>query len=341
MVAGDEGTEVGGRIHGIPDSDIVPGTSQQPRHEGGVDPLLHIDASAIGAHLALGIEVRHHGGADRLLQIRIVEDDEGGLASQLHGHSLEGVCGGAHHLLAGAHLAGEGDLGHLGCLTQPGPDPAIPLHHVEDTGGHAGLDEDLRQLEGAKGRLLRGFEDHAVAAGQRRGCLPAGNLQRVVPGADPGADAQGLAAAVVKIGPQLLLIALDGGGKTGEELYAVSTGHHVHHGGLLPGLAGVGHLDGGQGVVALAQQGNGPQQDPATFDPAHGRPKGKTLLGTRNGGSLHGLIGHLDLVDDGPGSRIDHLEALARGIGQVTAVDKILITGQRHEFTPLGSVVAG
>lgn len=200
---------------------------------------------------------------------------------------------------------------------------------------------NLRQLEGTEGRLFRGFEDHAVAAGQRGGRLPAGNLQRVVPGADPGTDAEGFAAAVVKISPQLLLIALDGGSQAGEELNAVGASDYVHHRGFLPGLAGVGYLDGGKDIVTLTQQSHGPQQDPATLDPAHGRPERKTLLGTRNGGSLHCLIGHLDLVDDGPASRIDHLEVLARGIGQITAVDKILITLQRHEFTPLGSVVAG
>ena len=59
-----------------------------------MDVAMDVDAGAVGADFALGVEVAEHGGRYRLVQIGIGEDDERGLARKLHGRALHGGGGG-------------------------------------------------------------------------------------------------------------------------------------------------------------------------------------------------------------------------------------------------------
>ena len=73
-----------------------------------------------------------------------------------------------------------------------------PLHHLEHARRQAGLEENFLQLDGRERRQLGGFENHGIAAGERRRRLPAGNLQRIIPSADAGYHAQRFAPRVAE-----------------------------------------------------------------------------------------------------------------------------------------------
>src|SRR3546814_20488320 len=84
-----------------------------------------------------------------------------------------------------------------------------------DAVGQPGLGVDLRQLQRAERGQLGRLEDHGIAAGQRRRRLPAGDLDRVVPGADAGADAEWLAARVEEVADEVEMLAVQAGGGAG------------------------------------------------------------------------------------------------------------------------------
>ena len=47
---------------------------------------MHKDPGSIGADLALGEEVCHHGALDGVLQVAVGEEDQGRFPSQFQGH---------------------------------------------------------------------------------------------------------------------------------------------------------------------------------------------------------------------------------------------------------------
>ena len=203
------------------------------------------------------------------------------------------------------------------------------LHHVEHARRHARFGKDFRQLHRTHGGFLGWLEDHGVTAGQGRRGFPAGDLDRVVPGANAGTDAQGLPAGVVKITAQVLLVTFDGGCQAGKELNRIGTGDHIHGFCFLPGLASIAHLCGSQFIITLSQKRNRPKQNPAALDGSHGRPLGKTGAGTFNGGLLHGFIRHFHFVDNLTRGRVHHREGFAGAVGQETAMDEILNNRKR------------
>ena len=84
------------------------------------------------------------------------------------------------------------------------------LHHLEHPGGQSRLGKISSSLHRGERRQLGGLEDHGIAAGERRRGLPAGDLQRVVPGADAGHHAQRLAARVAeRLGAEIEVLAGD------------------------------------------------------------------------------------------------------------------------------------
>ena len=120
--------------------------------------------------------------------------------------------------------------------------------------GKSGLQKNLFQLHGREGRELRGFEDHGVAAGQGWRGFPAGDLQRVVPGADAGDHAQGFAARVAEgLRAEIDVLAAQGLREAGEILQAIRAGQHVHDQGFLDGLAGIARFELGEFSIARAQ----------------------------------------------------------------------------------------
>jgi hypothetical protein len=71
-------------------------------------------------------------------------------------------------------------------------DAAAADDHVEDALGQAGLDEDVGEGRGGRGRRPGGLHDHGVAEGERRRGLPRRDGDGEVPRGDQAVDADGL-----------------------------------------------------------------------------------------------------------------------------------------------------
>ena len=191
----DQRTDLGRRVHRV--AHAQQGAAfQQPRQETLCHATLHEYAGAVGADLALGVEVAHHRGGHRLLDIGVVENQQRRLAAELHRHPLERCRCGLHHFFAGGNRPGQRHLGHVGVCGEQGAGVATPLQHVENARWNPGLQVNFGQLERGHRCQLGGLEDHRVARRQRRRRFPAGDLQRVVPGPYSYAHAQRLAPGV-------------------------------------------------------------------------------------------------------------------------------------------------
>ncbi len=178
------------------------------------------------------------------------------------------------HLLAGRHRAGERDLCDRRMAGKCGADIAKALHDVEQAVRQAGLGEDLGQRQRGQRGSFRRLEDHGVAHGERGRGLPAGALDRIVPGADADADAERLAARIGEGSAEIDEIAVEAGDDAAEEFQRVGGGGGVGHQRFLDGLAGVERFQPRQLCIALAQQIGGAAQDAAALDRLQPRPGG-------------------------------------------------------------------
>ncbi|MCY1520900.1 hypothetical protein D9M68_556950 [compost metagenome] len=307
--------------------------------EAGLQGARYEHAGAVGADLAGAEEVGHHGDVGGAVEVGVFEDDQRRLAAQFHGHFLERGAGRAgHHLLAGGGAAGEGDFLDQRVLGQPLADFAAAAgEDVEHAVRHAGFGVDFRQLQHAQRSDFAGLEDHRVAGGQRRGGFPHGDLHRVVPGADAGDHAQGLAAGVDEAGlAQRDLLAFDGGDQAGVVLDHVGAGDDVHGAGFGQRLAGVQGFQLGQFVVALTQDVHGAAQDARTLHGGHRGPDLLALDGAGDGALDVVLAGALDLGQDFTVGRVDGLEAgAAAGVDVAAANVELLFFESGHGGCPL------
>ena len=216
--------------------------------------------------------------------------------------SVSAAC--AITLAPGADLAGERHLRHAGVTGERLADPGVALHHVEHARRHARFEVDLRQSRRGEGGELGRLEHHRVAAGERRRRLPARDLDRVVPRADPGADAQRLPSGVAPRRTEIDVRAVDRCGDAGEVLDAVGAREHVDGDRLGDRLAGVGDLELGELLVAGPQQAHCLGQHPAALGPGERPPCLETGAGGAHRGVDIGVRRLLHLPDDGPGGRI-------------------------------------
>ena len=113
----------------------------------------------------------------------------------------------------------------MGCQQGAGAPPA--LQDIEHAWRKPGLQIDLSQFHSGHGRELGRLENHGIASRKRGGRLPAGNLQRVVPGTNANADAQRFTPGVGKGILQRVLCASQSSRRTGEVLQAIGTALHV------------------------------------------------------------------------------------------------------------------
>ncbi len=197
-------------------------------------------------------------------------------------------------------------------LRQQPSGPGMAVHHLENAGRQAGLAIDLLELDGGKRREARGLEDHRVAEGERGSRLPAGDLQRVVPGADAGDDADGLPARVAEgLWAEVDVFARRALRERGEILEALGARDDVDDPGFLDRLAGVAGLERRQRVVALAQEFGCTAQDPGAFRPRERGPGGLRLSREAD----HGLdflgAGHRDVAEALAGRGIEGDQAIA------------------------------
>lgn len=224
---------------------------------------------------------------------------------------------------AGVGAAGERDLLDARVLGQPGADFAAAAgQNVEHTVRQAGFGEDFSQFQGGQRRHFAGLENHRVARGQCRSRFPQGDLDRVVPRADTGHNAQRLATGVDERGvTQRDLLAFNGRGQARVVFQYVGAGHDVDVTGFGVRLAGVQGFQCGQFIVALAQDVHGTAQDARTLHGGHGGPDLLAFFSADNG-AFDVFFGRtLHLGEDFAVSRVDGIEGcIAAGVG-VAAVD--------------------
>ena len=139
-------------------------------HELVVDVLVHEDAGARAAALAVVEEEPEVHLLHGLVDVHVAEDDGRGLAAELQGQGLD-----ARDLLDAhgrGHTAREGQLVHAAMLGQRlagrGAHAGNDVHHALR---EAGVDEDLTELQRGDGCLLGGLQHHAAASSERRGQL--------------------------------------------------------------------------------------------------------------------------------------------------------------------------
>jgi hypothetical protein len=156
---------------------------------------VHVKAVGGGAGLADVAHLGEHRPVDGRVEVGVGEDEEGGVAAQLHGDA-ENLLGGLFDELAtDLGGAGEGQLACPGILEERFDEGAgAPAgDDVENAAGQTGLLEDMGEGEHGKGRLLGGLDDDRAAGGDRGGDLPGAHRGGEVPGGDEDARPDGLA----------------------------------------------------------------------------------------------------------------------------------------------------
>src|SRR3954469_3385732 len=165
------------------------GRGGKPLGESIVDAVL--DEEAVGADAGLaGVAVlRSDGAFDGAVEVGVVEDDEGGVAAELHRDLLHRLRRLLHQLLAALGRAGEGDLldvrvrGQLGAYLarRAGDDVDDPLRD-------AGLGAQHAPGKARIGRQRRRLDHRGAAGGERRPELAGDHRGREVPRGDGGDD---------------------------------------------------------------------------------------------------------------------------------------------------------
>lgn len=293
---------------------VLGGTLLEALNELVVDTLLDQQARTGTAALAVVVEDTKVGPGDGVINVGIVEDNVGGLATELEGDLLQvGLGGGLEDHTANKGRTGEGNLvnvhvgrdGSTGGATETGDD-------VDDTGGEAGLDDEVASIQTGERSLLGGLDDDGVTGSDSRTNLPGPHEEGEVPGDDLTADTDGLVAGVGEslgvgvdgltgdlVGPATVVAQAAGG------IGNVALGHG-------DGLAVVESLDGGEDLDITLEQIGQLGEHTATVGGGHVVP------GTLEGGAS-GLDGDVDillggLVDGGDDlfvGGVDGLEGLA------------------------------
>ena len=154
-----------------------------------MDRVLDEEPRAREAHLPRVVELVHrllHGG----VQVRVREDQERRLPSELEGDRREVRAGRRGHELAGRHRAGERDPPDVGMRDERGARLlADPLDDVEGAVGHPGVARDVGEERGGERRPLGRLRDHGIPGGERRRDPPRREHQRRVPRRDHHGDA--------------------------------------------------------------------------------------------------------------------------------------------------------
>ncbi len=133
------------------------------------------------------------GAFDRLVEIGVVEDDEGRVAAKLQRNFLHGRGRLSHQQLADPRRAGKGDGAHQGVRGQLLADGVrVARDDIENAGRNAGLKRKFTKGQRRQRRVRRGL-DHARAANrERRRHFPRDHGERKIPRRDRAHDAHGL-----------------------------------------------------------------------------------------------------------------------------------------------------
>lgn len=172
---------------------------------------------------------------NNLLEIDVVADDGGVVATEFQGHALQSPAAALHDLLAGESRAGEADLVDTGVLGEHGAQVVAAAEDLD----HAGREDagsQLAELEATVRREGRGLPDEGVAGQQGGADLADAQQQRPVPRHDAATHAQRDVthnhAALIRVLDDFLWNAQLG------NLSEVAHGHDNLDGGCLRRLAG-------------------------------------------------------------------------------------------------------
>jgi hypothetical protein len=312
VVGGDQGARLGGLVRSAAEPDAV-GPASKLVDEPVVDAVLDDEPATRRADLAGVQERRRKRVVNDRLEVGVGEDDVRALAAEFEGDPLHVDRGRRHDRLAAGEAARERHEVNVRALRERLADPvARPEHEVDDALRDAGLVEQLHQVDRCQRRRLRRLDDHRVAGRQRGGDLPRDLQQRVVPRGDQTAHPERLVndpAERIGIGrrdePAGLLV--------GEPGVVAKDADHVVDVvlALAEGLARVERLEPGDlGTVALEQLGR-TGQERGTFARWAPRPVGLVEGPACGGdGAMNiGVVGNVDLGDDGRVGRVDDLAA--------------------------------
>ncbi|MCY1425506.1 hypothetical protein D9M71_412950 [compost metagenome] len=280
-----------------------------------MDAGLGVDAAGGSAVLAgVVVAVGAHALYDGV-DVGVVADDHRRLAAEFQMGALEGAGGGLEDLLAGDDIAGERHHAHARMADQRAADALAATADEVQHARRKDLGECRRQRQHRQRRVLGGLEHHGIAGGQRRGDLPRGHHQRVVPWRDGSDHAERVAAHHAGVAGhvfagELALLAAHG---AGEEAEHVGGGGHVVLPRQMQRLAAVQGFQAGEGVGAPVDGVGDGEEGGGALRRGGPRPAGEGALG-----GLHGLF---DLVGGGFGDghqgfavgrvddRLDHARA--------------------------------
>ena len=155
-----------------------------------------LDVEAVGADAGLpGVaELGGERAFDRGVEVRVVEDDEGGVAAEFERELLHRRRALRHEQAPDLGRAGEREFAHRRIGAQLAADRGrLAGDHVEHPGRQAGLLGQRGQRQGAERRLFGRLDHRRAAGGERRRNLARNHGEREIPGRDRGDDADRLA----------------------------------------------------------------------------------------------------------------------------------------------------
>lgn len=304
---------------------VLQSTLLETRNELVVDAFLNQDTGTSAAALTVVVEDTEVGPGDSVVNVGIIEDNVGGLATQLEGHLFEVTLGGGlEDSTTNKGGASEGDLvdvhvvrdGGTGHTTETGDD-------VNHTGGDASLLDQLGSIETGQRSLLGSLEDNSVTGSDGRTDLPGPHQQGEVPGDDLSADTDGFVASVVqglRVGVDGLTMDLVGPATIVAQATGSGSDITLGHGDRLAIVQGFdGHQDLGITLEKVGELG----QHAATGGRSDLAPFALEGLASSSNGGVHILLRGLIDGDNGLlGGGVDGLESLAIGTLDEFAVNE-------------------
>ena len=165
--------------------------------EAGQHAALHVDAVGGDAGLPRVAPLERHELREGLVEVGVVEDDEGTVPAELE-RALLGPGHGAvaGHEAADRRRAREGDLrgervGAEG-LAEPGRGVEVGSEDVQRSWGESRAGGEVGESEHRKGCLRAGFDDHGAAGCEGGAGLAQDHGDGEVPGDESDRDADGL-----------------------------------------------------------------------------------------------------------------------------------------------------
>src|SRR6266540_3962630 len=167
----------------------------QPGGEALGERLGHVEAVGRGAGFADVTHLGDHRALDREVDVGVVEDQERGVAAELHGDAQDLVGRLGDERAADLGGAGERQLAGAPVLDQRLHHRAGGLgdDHVEHPGRQAALLQDAGEGEHRQRRLLGGLDHHGAAGGDGRADLAGAHRHGEVPRRDQQAGPDRLA----------------------------------------------------------------------------------------------------------------------------------------------------